>query len=128
MAEEVYIPIQTNGGSQTQTPNMKLKDSLGAFINDRLNIVSITGDGEAESGQRIRATVVGTSSTISLPEHESGISKEVWVKKVDAPVKDIIVDCVDGKKINGLSTKTLPTQYDSACFTQDPVTGDWDIW
>jgi hypothetical protein len=128
MSHEIYIPIYSNGGTSSQTTNSKLSENLGLFIDSTINVVKPVGDYEASSGETVKATVSGTSSTISLPAFVTDVSKRVKVIKIDSPVKDIIVDCIDGKQIEGLSQFVLAVQWDKATFEQDPDTGNWEIW
>ncbi len=128
MADEIYIVVYTNGGSISQTTDMKLSDKVVDFWNAVLKVVKPDTDYVAKSGEHVKASVSGADTTISLPAFVSGQTQVNSVMKVDATAKDVIVDCDDGKKINGSASITLTTQYENKKFIQDSTTGDWEIW
>lgn len=111
-------PISANyGGTGASTP--------GAGANRLTAINNITGSVNLTSNDRIAlVNASGGVRTITLPSASN--TYQYVIKKVDSSSNNVIINAASGDLIEGVSSKTLATQYDYITLVSDATT-NWYI-
>jgi hypothetical protein len=111
-------PVLTNyGGTGASTP--------GAGANKLTAINNITGSVSLNSNDRIAlVNASGGVRTITLPSAAN--TYQYVIKKIDSSANNVIINAAGGNLIEGVSSKTLTTQYDYITLISDGAT-NWYI-
>lgn len=107
----------SSGGTGASTP--------GAGANKLTAINNITGSVTLTSNDRVAlVNASGGVRTITLPL-ATGLYQYV-IKKIDSSSNNVIINAAGGNQIEGVSSKTLTTQYDFITLASDGAT-NWYI-
>ena len=83
----------------------------------RYNVVTKASDYAASSGDYVLVDASSGNITITLPEPSK--ATQVDVKKIDSSTNAVTVEPNGSETIDGSSSKTIDTQYESYTFISD---------
>lgn len=99
----------------------KVNIANGAVVGNLLEVVTaITADYTATVDDGvINADATAATVTVTLPSAATASGQSITVRRVNGSGSNVVIDGAGSETINGATTKTLSSQYDSAVLTSN---------